>query len=60
LNYFSVELLAPVGHREECPHLGAVAVEARHELGELVEGAQRERGRDDRHEQDVGGVHDVL
>jgi len=37
-----------------------VAVETHHELGELVEGAHRQRGRDQRDQQDVGGVHDVF
>ncbi len=37
-----------------------MAVETARELGELVEGAHRQRGRDQRDQQDAGGVHDVF
>src|SRR5580704_7106019 len=55
-----VQALTAVNHREEGADLGLAAVKAGHELGELVQRADRQRGRDQRDQQDVGGVHDVL
>jgi len=55
-----VQALTAVNHREEGADLGLAAIEAGHELGELVEGAHRQRGGDQRDQQDVGGVHDVF
>jgi hypothetical protein len=55
-----VQALAAVDHGEEGADLGAVAVEAGHEVGELIEGAHRQGGRDQRDHENVGGVQYVL
>src|SRR5215470_5875674 len=43
-----VQPLAPIDHRAEREYLGLVPIQAVDEFGELVEGAHRQRGGDDR------------
>jgi 5'-deoxynucleotidase YfbR-like HD superfamily hydrolase len=55
-----VQLLAPVDHREERQDLRAAALELSDKVRQLLQGAHRQRGRDERHHDDVGGVQHVL
>jgi len=55
-----VQTFAPVDHREERDELRARLVGVGDELPELVERAQRQGGRDQGHQQGVGGVQHVL
>ena len=55
-----VQPLAPVDHGEEREHPRPLAVEAGQEVGELVQGAQRQHRRDQRDDQGVGGLQDAL
>ena len=56
----AVQPLAPVHQGEERKHLGPGAAQVFDERGELVEGALGQSGRDQRHEQHVHGVQDIL
>ena len=55
-----VQPLAPVDHREERQDVRPVPVEAGDEFGQLVQGADRQRGRNQRHQQRVGRVEHTL
>jgi signal transduction histidine kinase len=55
-----VQFLSAVDHGKERHHVRLAAVEARDEVGELVERAHRKRGGNERDHDHVGGVQDVF